>query len=69
MTFLSYDIIINEMWFKLVVMAVLFFVLTPGVVVALPPGASLLTQAAVHSLVFVIVLCVLKHFRVLSKSS
>lgn len=57
------------MWFKLAVMALLFFVLTPGVVVALPPGASLLTQAAVHSVVFVVVLCVLKHFRVLSKSS
>lgn len=57
------------MWFKLAVMALLFFVLTPGVVVALPPGASLLTQAAVHSVVFVVVLCVLKRFRVLSKST
>jgi len=57
------------MYFKLFVMAVLFFLLTPGVVVALPPGASLLTQAAVHSLVFVVVMCLLKSFRVLSKSS
>jgi len=57
------------MYFKLFIMAVLFFLLTPGVVVALPPGASLLTQSAVHSLVFVVVLCLLKSFRVLSKSS
>jgi hypothetical protein len=43
------------MWAKLLVLAVLFVVLTPGVVLALPPGSSLLTQAAVHSVVFVVV--------------
>jgi hypothetical protein len=44
------------MWAKLALVAVLFVVLTPGVVLALPPGASLLTQAVVHSLVFVVAL-------------
>jgi hypothetical protein len=32
--------------------AALFFVLTPGVVVRLPQGGSLMTVAAVHALVF-----------------
>jgi len=35
--------------------ALLFFVLTPGVLVALPPGASALTQAATHAVVFAVV--------------
>ena len=43
------------MWAKLVVLAVLFVLLTPGVVLALPPGGSLMTQAVVHSVVFVVV--------------
>lgn len=42
------------MWAKLVVLAALFVALTPGVVLALPPGSSLLTQAMVHSVVFVV---------------
>lgn len=41
---------------KLAFVAVLFAVLTPGVVVALPPGASHHVQAAVHGVVFAVVL-------------
>lgn len=44
----------------MLLVAVLFVVLTPGVVLALPPGASLLTQAVVHAVVFVAVLKVAK---------
>jgi hypothetical protein len=32
--------------------AVLFFVLTPGVLVSLPPGGSRLTVALTHAVVF-----------------
>lgn len=35
-------------------MAILFVVLTPGVVLALPPGQSLMVQAATHAVVFVL---------------
>ncbi len=35
--------------------AVLFFVLTPGVVLSLPAGAPLMTKAAVHAVVFGVV--------------
>jgi hypothetical protein len=41
---------------KLLFVAALFFVLVPGVVVSLPPGASHLTQSAVHAVVFAVVL-------------
>jgi hypothetical protein len=43
------------MYAKLLVLAALFFVLTPGVVVSLPPGGSTLTVAATHAVVFVVV--------------
>lgn len=43
------------MWAKLLVLAALFVLLTPGVVLALPPGGSLMTQAVVHAVVFVVV--------------
>ena len=36
-------------------LAVLFFVLTPGVVVTLPKGGNKLTVALVHALVFAVV--------------
>jgi hypothetical protein len=36
--------------------AALFFVLTPGVLLSLPKGGSKLTVAAVHALVFALVL-------------
>jgi hypothetical protein len=35
--------------------AVLFFVLTPGVLLSLPAGGSLLQKAAVHAVVFALV--------------
>jgi hypothetical protein len=35
--------------------AILFFVLTPGVLLALPPGASPTVQAATHAVVFALV--------------
>ena len=35
--------------------ALLFFVLVPGVVVRLPPGASPLVTAATHAVVFAVV--------------
>jgi hypothetical protein len=42
------------MW-ALAFMAILFVVLTPGVVLALPPGQGLLVQAATHAVVFALV--------------
>ena len=36
-------------------MAALFFALTPGVLLRLPPGGSKLEVAAVHALVFAVV--------------
>ena len=41
---------------KLLFVAALFFVLVPGVVVSLPPGASHHVQAAVHAVVFEVVM-------------
>lgn len=52
---------------KLAVLAALFVALTPGVVLSLPPGASLLTQAAVHSAVFVLAWVLLTKSGLLSK--
>ena len=43
------------MFAKVLVLAALFFVLTPGVVVTLPPGGSTFTVAATHALVFALV--------------
>jgi len=42
------------MWYLLTT-AVLFFLLTPGVLLALPPGASPTVQAATHAVVFALV--------------
>ena len=42
------------LWMSLFV-AALFFVLTPGVLVRLPPGGSKLMVAAVHAVVFAVV--------------
>ena len=39
-----------------VFVAVLFFVLTPGVLLSLPPGGSKYVVAAVHAVVFAVVL-------------
>lgn len=43
------------MWAKLLVLAVFFYLLTPGVLLALPPGASHQVQVAVHAVVFAVV--------------
>lgn len=43
------------MWVYLLTTAVLFYLLVPGVLVSLPPGAGFGTQAAVHAVVFALV--------------
>ena len=42
-------------WIMTILLAVLFFVLTPGVVLRLPPGGSKLVVAATHAVVFALV--------------
>lgn len=42
-------------WLFSLYIAVLFFVLTPGVLVSLPPRSSKLIVAAFHAVVFVLV--------------
>ncbi len=42
-------------WFNVLYLAVLFFALTPGVLVSLPPGGSKLSVAAFHAVVFALV--------------
>lgn len=42
---------------SLVYAAVLFYVLTPGVLVSLPPGGSRTTVAVTHAVVFSLVWC------------
>jgi hypothetical protein len=37
--------------------AVLFYLLTPGVLVSLPPGASRMTTNLTHAVVFAVVFC------------
>jgi len=44
-----------KMYTKLLVLAALFVVLTPGVLLRLPPGGSTLTVAVTHAVVFVLV--------------
>jgi hypothetical protein len=41
---------------KLAFVAALFYLLTPGVLVSLPPGSSHQVQTAVHAVVFAVVL-------------
>jgi hypothetical protein len=43
------------MWTYLLTTAVLFFVLTPGILISLPPGSSFTIQAATHAIVFAVV--------------
>ena len=45
------------MWAMMVYAAVLFYLLTPGVVVRLPPGASTMTVNLTHAVVFSVVWC------------
>lgn len=42
-------------WLISIYIAVLFFVLVPGVLVSLPPGGSKITVAAFHAVVFALV--------------
>lgn len=43
------------MWWYILTTAALFYLLTPGVLLSLPPGASFQVQALTHSLVFALV--------------
>jgi hypothetical protein len=42
-------------WILSVYVALLFFILTPGVLVRLPPKSGLMTVAAFHALVFALI--------------
>lgn len=46
----------KQMWVLAVYAAVLFYVLTPGVFLSLPPGASRATVNLTHAVVFGVVL-------------
>lgn len=48
------------MWYLLTT-AVLFFLLTPGVLLSLPPGGSKMVVAATHAVVFALVHKVVQH--------
>lgn len=43
-------------WLVTIYVALLFFVLTPGVLLSLPPKGDKFTVAAVHAIVFAVVL-------------
>ena len=43
------------MWAYILTTAALFFVLTPGILRSLPPGASFQMQALTHAVVFAVV--------------
>jgi hypothetical protein len=43
------------MWLKILYAALLFYVLTPGVLLSLPPGGSKTTVALTHAVVFGVV--------------
>lgn len=45
----------NQMFGMAVYLAVLFYLLTPGVLVSLPPGASRMTTNLTHAVVFGVV--------------
>jgi len=47
----------KQMWGMAVYVAVLFYLLTPGVLVSLPPGASRMTTNLTHAVVFGLVWC------------
>jgi hypothetical protein len=42
-------------YFYLLTTALLFFVLSPGILLSLPPGGSKITVAATHAVVFAVV--------------
>ena len=43
------------MFYMTLILAALFFVLTPGILVSLPPGGSKMTVALTHAAVFGVV--------------
>lgn len=43
------------MWAYVLTTAILFYLLTPGVLLSLPPGATFQTQAITHAVVFALV--------------
>jgi hypothetical protein len=43
------------MYMYLLTTAILFFCLTPGILLSLPPGSSFTVQAATHAVVFAVV--------------
>ena len=43
------------MWMYLLTTAILFYLLTPGVILSLPPGSSFQVQALTHAVVFAVV--------------
>lgn len=49
-------------WIMFVYIAVLFFLLTPNILLSLPPKGSKYVVAFVHALVFASVLCFTKDF-------
>ena len=49
------------MWTYILTTAALFFALTPGILLSLPPGASFQVQALTHAVVFAIVHKVVQH--------
>ena len=48
--------------YDLITSALLFVLLTPGVLLTLPPGGSVLTAAVVHAIVFYVVQMYLAQF-------
>lgn len=51
----------NKQMFYVLTTAILFFLLTPGVLLSLPPGSSLMVQAATHGVVFALVHTYVQH--------
>ena len=49
-------------WFMFLYAALLFFVLTPGILLSLPPKGKKMTVAAVHAVVFALVWSVTHKF-------
>ena len=49
-------------WLMFIYAAALFFVLTPGILLSLPPKCKKMTVAAVHALVFALVFTISHKF-------
>jgi hypothetical protein len=49
-------------WLMFIYTALLFFVLTPGILLSLPPKGKKMTVAAVHALVFAFVFTISHKF-------